>query len=140
MPLETVIGKNAPHVGMAGEQHAVEIVGLALEPVGAAKHIDQRRNGRDFVGRAFDTDALVQPWRQEMIDDVEALLARRPVDRGDVDDADELAGRVVAQEGRDLDDVGGVRRQRQFAVGDFIAKDRAGQRGLDRSSKPVEHI
>ena len=43
--------------------------------------------------------------RQQMIDDVEALLARRPVDRGDVDEADELAARIVAQEGHDLDDV-----------------------------------
>ena len=36
--------------------------------------------------------------RQQMIDDVEALLARRPVDRRDVDEADELAARIVAQE------------------------------------------
>ena len=43
--------------------------------------------------------------RQEVIDDVEALFARRPVDRGDVDEAHELAARVVAQEGHDLDDV-----------------------------------
>ena len=108
MPLETVIGEDAPHVGMAGEQHAVEIVGLALEPVGAAKHVDQRRHRRRLVGRHLDAHALVQPRRQEMIDDVEALLARRPIDRGDVDDVDELAGRIVAQECRDLDDVGGL--------------------------------
>ena len=38
MAFEAVIGEQAPHVGMAGEQHAVEVVGLALEPVGAGKH------------------------------------------------------------------------------------------------------
>ena len=59
-----------------------------------------------------------------MIDHVEALLAARPVDRGDVDDADELTGRIVAQEGRDLDDVGGLGRYGEFAVGDLIAGDR----------------
>ena len=32
MALEAVVGEQPPHVGMAGEQHAVEIVGLALEP------------------------------------------------------------------------------------------------------------
>ena len=53
----------------------------------------------------FTPDALVLSRRQEMIDDVEALLARRPVDRRNVDDADELAARIVAQERHDLDDV-----------------------------------
>src|SRR3954465_14721956 len=38
MTLEAVIGEDAPHVGMTGEQHAIEIVGLALEPVGAGKY------------------------------------------------------------------------------------------------------
>src|SRR3954465_261590 len=38
MALETVVGEDAPHVGMAGEQHAVEIVGLALEPQRAGEH------------------------------------------------------------------------------------------------------
>ena len=45
-----------------------------------------------------------------MIDDVEAPFAPRPVDRGDVDDAPELAALVVAQEGGDLHDVAGDSR------------------------------
>ncbi len=66
-----------------------------------------------------------------MIDHVEALLAAGPIDRGHVDDGDELAGRVVAQEGRDLDDVGGARVNGQLAVRDLIAGDGCAQRGLD---------
>ena len=62
-----------------------------------------------------------------MIDHVEALLAARPVDRGDVDDADELAGRIVAQEGRDLDDVGGLGGDGELAARDLIAGDRRAQ-------------
>ena len=46
--------------------------------------------------------------RQEMIDDVEALLARRPVDGGDVDEG-RSAARIVAQERHDLDDLRGTR-------------------------------
>ena len=35
MALEAVVGEDAAQVRMAGEQDAVEIVGLAFEPVGA---------------------------------------------------------------------------------------------------------
>ena len=35
MAVEAVIGQQPPHVGMAGEDHAIEVVALALEPVGA---------------------------------------------------------------------------------------------------------
>ncbi len=37
MAVETVIGEDAAHVGMAGEQDAVEIEGFALKPVDAGK-------------------------------------------------------------------------------------------------------
>src|ERR1700730_11660155 len=40
MAFEAVIRQQPPHVRMAGEDHAVEIVALAFEPVGARKHID----------------------------------------------------------------------------------------------------
>src|SRR5690349_17161137 len=43
MSLEAVVGEDAAHVGMAGEKHAIEIVGLALEPVGALEHADDGR-------------------------------------------------------------------------------------------------
>ncbi len=59
MTLEAVIGEDAAHVGMAGEQHAVKIVGLALKPIGAAEHADQRRHRRHLVGRNLDPHALV---------------------------------------------------------------------------------
>jgi len=41
MALETVVGEDSAHVGMTDEEHAVEIVGLALEPVGAREDFDQ---------------------------------------------------------------------------------------------------
>ena len=41
MALEAVVGEDAAQIGMAGEQDAVEIVGLALEPVGAGKQADR---------------------------------------------------------------------------------------------------
>src|SRR5262249_54519425 len=105
MALKAVIGEQTPHVRMPGEQHAVEVVGFALEPVGARKHADDRRNRRRLADLDLHPDAQVLPGRKQVIDDVEAALAPRPVDGGDVDKAPELATLVVAQEGRDLHDV-----------------------------------
>src|SRR6266436_6755155 len=34
MAVETVVGQQPPHVGMAREDHAIEVVGFALEPIG----------------------------------------------------------------------------------------------------------
>src|SRR5262245_62334817 len=101
---------------MAGKEHAVEVVGFALEPVGAGEHADDRRHRRRLVDLDLYSDALVLLGREEMIDDVEAPLAPRPVDRGDVDDAPELAALVVAQEGGDLDDVASDGADSRLAV------------------------
>src|SRR3974377_11808 len=106
MPLESIVCENAPEIRVTGEQHAVEVVGLAFVPVSAVIDFDQRRHLRRFVGRYFYADALVKARRQEMVDDVEALLATGPVHRGDVDERNELAGRIGLQESRDLNDVG----------------------------------
>ncbi len=138
MALEAVVGEQPAHVGMIGEHHAVEVPGLALEPLGAGKHRDDRRNRRHLVGLGLHADARVLLRREEMIDDVEALLARRPVHRGHIDDVPELAARIVAQERRDLHDVGRLCGDRQFAIGDGMPGDRAGQRAHDRFAQCVE--
>ncbi len=84
---------------MAGEQDAVEVVGLALEPVGAGKDRRDRRHRRLLVGHHLDADARVLARAEQVVDDVEALLAARPVDAADVGEVDEGEPRVVAQEG-----------------------------------------
>src|SRR5271155_1808628 len=60
MTLETVVGEDAPHIGMAGEDDAVKIVSLALEPLGARKNIDDRWHRGVFVGRRLDSNAQVK--------------------------------------------------------------------------------
>src|SRR5207244_10548114 len=42
MALKAVVRQQPPHVRMAGENHAIEIVGLALEPVGTGNNLDDR--------------------------------------------------------------------------------------------------
>src|SRR5690606_16369512 len=59
MPLETVVGEDAAQVRMPGEEDTVEVVGLALEPVGAREYAGDRRNRGILVGCHPDADALV---------------------------------------------------------------------------------
>jgi hypothetical protein len=66
----------------------------------------------------LDPDAVL-PWRQQVVDHVEAVRAARPVDAANVDETDELALRVVAQEGHQLDQVSRHRGQGQLAIGEF---------------------
>jgi hypothetical protein len=54
---------------------AVRCTPIALEPVGAGKHADDRRDGRRLVDLDLHPDAQVLLGRQEVIDDVEAPLA-----------------------------------------------------------------
>src|SRR3954469_9052450 len=44
MAVEAVIGQEPAHVGVTGKHHAVKVPCLALEPVGAGKHRDDRGN------------------------------------------------------------------------------------------------
>ena len=50
-------------------------------------------------------DAFVQGRRQQVIDHVEALFAAGIVHRRDVDETDEAAAGIVAQEFYDIDDL-----------------------------------
>ena len=88
---------------MVGEPHAVEVVGLALEPAGRAEHRRGRRHRRRLVGRDLDADALVVLEAEQIVDDVEALLALGPVDAADIHQLLEQAARIVAQEGQQRD-------------------------------------
>src|SRR6266567_7436935 len=124
MALETVVGQQPPQVRMAREQHAVEIIDLALEPVGPAIDGDDRGHRRRLVGLHFDPDALVPLRRKQMVNHIEALLALRPIDRGDVDDAPEQATLVVAQELHHANDIGDVGGERELPE-----RDRMGARG-----------
>src|SRR5262245_48136574 len=103
MPLEAVVGQDAPQIGMIGEPHAVKIVGLTLEPAGRAEHRSGRRHRRGLVGHDLHADALVVLEAEQIVDDVEALLTLRPVDTADIDELLEEAARIVAQEGQQRD-------------------------------------
>ena len=122
---------------MAGEQHAIEIEGLALIPVGGGEHRDDARHRRVFVGLDLHADAMVLVGRQQMIDDIEALRARGIVGAANIDEADKTAFRIVAQEAQNLDDLRGLRADRQFAEGYGMSRNRSAQ-ALPRYGRPVQ--
>ena len=128
---KTVVGEDAAQVRVIGEQDAVKIEGFALVPVGGGEHRDDGGDGRVLVGLELHTDAAVLVGRQQMIDDVEALLAVGVVHAADVDEADETAIGIVAEEFKDADDVGGLRPDRQLAVFHLEARHRASKAGGD---------
>ncbi len=57
-----------------------------------------------------------------MVDDVEALIARRIVGAADIDEADEAAARIVAQERGDGHDLVSFDGQGEFAKGNFLGQ------------------
>src|SRR5262249_46115711 len=140
MALESVVGEQPAHVRMTGEEHAVEIVRFPFEPVGAGKHADDRGDRRPLIHLEFHPDAQVLLGRQQMIDDVEAAFAAGPVDRGNVDDAPELASFVVTQKRGELHNLARDRVDRQLSVGNAIADDRAWKRAGDGLAEFIEPI
>src|SRR5262245_32690093 len=91
MALEPVIGEQPAHVRVPGKEYPIEVVGFAFEPVGTGKDPDDRRDRRGLIDFDLHPNAQILLRRQQMIDDVEAPLAARPIDRSDVNDAPELA-------------------------------------------------
>src|SRR5205807_7058745 len=129
-------------VRMAGKEHAVEIVSFTFKPVRAGKYANDRRNRCRLINLRLHADAQILLGRQEMIDNVEAALAAWPVDRGDVNEAPELAALVVAQKCDDLHDVVTDRADRQLAVCNAMPCDGACKRagdGLAKFVKPIIH-
>ena len=98
MAFEAIIGENPAQVGMAREENAIKIVSLSLEPAGPRVDPGYRGNRSVLVGLGFEADALVPIGRQEMVNDVETLLARGIVHAADVDDR---FVSVIARDGRE---------------------------------------
>src|ERR1700722_6590829 len=96
--IKAVVGQDAPQIRMTVKQHAKQVVNLTLVPVSARIDGSRAHDRRVDVGRDLDPDPTVQLRRQQMIDDVEALLALRMIDPRNIDDRNELSVRIVAQE------------------------------------------
>src|ERR1700722_18144773 len=113
---------------MVGESDAVHIEGLTLEPVGGRIKIDHGVNRRFLVRLQFYPDAAIFRQRQQMIDDIEALLALRPIDAANVDQDGKIAFGIVAQEFEYPHDLAGFDIENELVERNARAAYSAGKR------------
>src|SRR3954471_5848145 len=100
---------------MPGKQDSEKVEGFALEPIGSRKHLDEARHRSRLVRLDFEPDALVHVRTKQVVDDVEPLLALRVVGAADVDEGNEAARGIIAQEARGPHDLANLQVYREFA-------------------------
>ena len=98
MALESVVGKYAPQVRVAGEINAVKVPDLALPPIGRTEQLTGRRHRRIFIGPYLNANAKVVGQAEKIVNDRKAGFLLRIVDTANVDQLLELAIGVIAQE------------------------------------------
>ena len=107
MTIETVISQDTAQIRVIGEEDAVHVVGLTLEPIGAIIQERHTRDRRGLIGIRLDTDSPVVSHRKQVVHDFETVRTRGVIDTADIRDAGELRGRVVLEEGEDRNNDGG---------------------------------
>jgi hypothetical protein len=106
--VETVVGHDAPQIGVADEEDAEHVVDLTLVPVGTVVETCDGRYWRCLIGVGLHADARVVADGEQVVDDLEALVAGRVVDGSDIADLGELGCGVVFEEGENREDaIGG---------------------------------
>lgn len=95
MALETVVGHDTAEIGVAREEDAEQVVDLALVPVGAVVEGRQAGDGGGLVGVGLHADTGIVADAEEVVDDLESLVAGGEIDGGDVTDLGELSCGVI---------------------------------------------
>ena len=142
-----LIEKGKPIIWIAAGLHSTEVIAgqntseaaqpwQRREPAGRAVDLRDRRHRSLLVGADLDPAAQVSGHAQQVVDDVETLRARRPVDAAQIDQAGEGAVRIVAQARQHRDDRRPVDREAQFAVHD-LRLDRVPHRIRGQDGKDV---
>ena len=107
MSIETVVGHDAPQIGVADEEDTEQIVDLTLVPVGTVVKTGDGGHRRCLIGVGLHANARVVADGKQVVDNLEALVAGGVVNSGDVADLRVLGGSVVFEEGEDGDDAVG---------------------------------
>lgn len=95
MALKAVVGHDAAEIRVTDEDDAEQVVHLSLEPVGTSIEAGDAGHGRRFVGIRLHADAGVMTDAEEVVDDLEALLAAGIVDSCNRADLCELGRGIV---------------------------------------------
>ena len=136
MAAKAVIGKDAAQVGIAGEQHPIHVVHLALQPARDRPDPRHRRHRLHVVRRDVNMQAMITRQRQQAIDHLEPLGALRIVDAGDFHQLLVFEPRRVAQLGQRIDDRSALDVERDLA--DLI--DRIDQRRAKRDPDRLDRL
>jgi hypothetical protein len=105
--IETVVSHDTTEIGVSNEEDTEQVVHFTLVPVGTIVETAKRRNGCGLVGVGLDADTGVVADGKHVVDNLEALVAGRVIDSGDVADLGEFGGGVVLEEVKDGEDGGG---------------------------------
>jgi len=93
--LKSVIGHDTAEVRVADKEDTEQVVDFALVPIGAIEEANDARNRRGLVGVRLDPDSGVVADAEEVVNDLEPLVASGEVDGGNVADLGELSRGVV---------------------------------------------
>ena len=102
MAAEAVIGEDPAQIRMTGEDHAVHVEHLALQPAGDRIDAGHGRHRLLLVGGDADAQAMVLRHGQQVIDHLEALGPLGIVDPGNLHQL--LIFEIVAQRGEHVGD------------------------------------
>lgn len=80
---------------MADEEDTKEIVHLPLVPVGTVEDACDTGHGRSLIGVSLDANSGIVPDTEEVVDNLESLVAGGEIDGGNIADLGELGGSVV---------------------------------------------
>lgn len=105
--VETVVGHDAAEIRVAGEEHTEHVVHLTLVPQSTLEETSHTGHGGGLVRVGLDTDAGVVTNAEQVVDDLEALVAGGEVDTSDIGDLGELGGSVVLEEAHHGNNTGG---------------------------------
>lgn len=105
--VEAVVGHDTSEIGVADEEDTEHVVDLTLVPVGAVVEACDGGYGRCLVGVGLHANARVVADGEQVVDNLETLVAGRVVDGSDVADLSEFGGGVVFEEREDGKDTVG---------------------------------
>lgn len=106
-----------------------QIISLSLIPICSIVQVTDRRNGGGLVGVGLDTDTGVVLNGQQVVDNLETLVAGGVVDSRNVRHLGELRRGVVLQESEDGNDGGGGDVDGELVFPDGELLDVLGQGG-----------
>lgn len=138
--IETVVSHDTAQIRVSGEEDTEHVVDFTLVPQGTLKEAGDTGDGGSLVRVGLDTDARVVADTEEVVNDLEALVAGGEVDTSDIGDLGELGGSVVLQEAHHRDDTSGGSVYGEFILPHGELLDVLGQAGHDVLSVGVEVV